>query len=130
MRSSRMGREGHLGAPVGAREYLPRRHGGLAVYRIVDLPWPVVDIHSHREIDDARVAGDMAIEPCHVALGNLAPREQALQRREGGGVLRREEEPRRVEIETMHHQLPGGVGVARAQPGGHRIAQQPAAPRH
>ena len=100
------------------------------MHRIVDVSGAIVDIHAHGEIDEPLVARHLTIEPGHVTLPDLAQREESLQRRERGRVLGRQQQARGVEIEAMHHQLSGGVGVARPQPRGHRIAQESAATGH
>ena len=130
VRATGVGRERHLGAAPGAIEHAPPGDGRLAVYRIVDLTGPVVNVHADGEINHPLVSRNIAIQPRDVALADLAQREQTLQRGERGRVLGRQQQARGIEIETMHHQLSGSVGVARAQPRGHRIAQQSAAPGH
>src|ERR1051325_487612 len=114
------------GATAPARRALPLRDGRLAVDRVDNLTRSVVEIDPDREVDGTGVVRDLAVEPGDVALLDLANREQALELTVRLGILRGEQNARRVEIEPVHD---GGIGVASAQSGSDRIAQASAASR-
>jgi len=66
------------GALRGALDDAPLGDRRLAVCWIVDLTRAIVEIDAEGEIDDAVIACDDAVEPCRVALVDLAAGKGAL----------------------------------------------------